>query len=775
VSFRTQTNMTNQPGMKRQLDHYVHLIWRKLWFILPTFIVVITAWFVAINKLGVAKPQLSATAILHFDDPDELSAVDERVTLGPEAKAVLVKSRTFLEKVVRKLGLQLQVSKYPRSMIFDSVAVEIDADPGVYQLKINNNNFTLFFTDRSGQKRIIQSSDVASLDQISIPGLYLRFSKDFQSSPFNVKFTVTRVRDAVDYIVNNMVTKAASRDGMVLAISMNGRDYEMITAIINTIADDFAAENTATKQKRIGSLISVLAKQLETARKEMLQAEYTVRKYRERYPTIGMADAFAPPMSLVDLRETEAELKSALFQVQNLIDRYSSVSDSNRLALLNEMVSFLSRFQTATSEGLNAELNKLEQENQRLTLQYAPNHMFILKNAENIRTFGKDVQNALYGLQNDLNRKVAQNKNRISKLSSEIATLPAKELHLSKLQRDYDVAAQIFASVLNRYNEAQIAHGVAVGDVNVVDHAVIPEPKLDFKTLLVIVGLGLFLGLALGIGPVIAIDFFDSTARTEKDLRRMTDLVVLESIPVKGSWAKSNSFGKTVDEKLVTADYSHNFADETFRSLRAKILLGLSDSKKKRILITSLGIGEGKSFTAANLAITLAQQKISTLLIDGDLRRGIQHQHFGLPKNPGLSSILLNNVSLSPVLLQPVLQSTHIQYLKLLGAGSTIVNSTEHLNSQRFRDLIDILSNEFEVIILDTPPVAVTTDAIGVQDIFPKYIFVVKAMHTDIAELNRKIQEFPGLRKRIMGIVLNGAPYKHTEYYQYTSYKYEVD
>jgi hypothetical protein len=175
---------------------------------------------------------------------------------------------------------------------------------------------------------------------------------------------------------------------------------------------------------------------------------------------------------------------------------------------------------------------------------------------------------------------------------------------------------------------------------------------MDFKTFLVVVGLGLFLGLALSVGPVIALDFFDGTARTEKDLQRMTDLVVLESIPVKGSWAKSRNFGKTVDEKLVTADYSHNFADETFRSLRAKILLGLNDTKKKRILITSLGIGEGKSFTAANLAITLAQQKISTLLIDGDLRRGIQYQHFGLPKNPGLSSILLNNVSLSPVLLQ---------------------------------------------------------------------------------------------------------------------------
>ncbi|HEX3019356.1 MAG TPA: polysaccharide biosynthesis tyrosine autokinase [Chitinispirillaceae bacterium] len=761
--------------MKRQLDHYVHLIWRRLWFILPTCLLVSAAWFVAINKLGVVKPQLSATAILHFEDPDEGNAIDERVSLGPEAKAVLVKSRSFLEKVVRKLALQLRVSKYPRSMIFDSLAVQIDADPGVYQLKICKNNYKLYFTDRSGHKKIIHSADISSLSHISIPGVYMRFSKNFLSAPFNVKFQVTRLRDAIDYIVDNMITKTASRDGTVMSISLNGRDYEMITSIINTVADDFASENTLTKHNRIGDLISVLDTQLKAARKDMLQAETALKSYRDKHPTIGLANAFAPPVALMDLRETESELKSAVFQVQNLMERYSTTVDSNRLALLNEMVSFLTRFQTGTAQGLSIELSKLEQENARLTQQYAPNHMFINKNMENIRIFGRDVQNALGSLSNDLNRKIDQNKTRINKLNSEIASLPAKELYLSKLQRNYDITAEIYVNVLNRYNEAQLAHTIEVGDVYVVDHGVVPEPKMNFKTFLVIVGLGLFLSFALGLGPVLAMDYFDGTARTEKDLKAMTDLTVLESIPVKGRWSKSASFGKSIDEKLIAADYSHNFADETFRSLRAKVLLGLNDIKKKRILITSLGIGEGKSFTAANLAITLAQQRISTLLIDGDLRRGVQHQHFGLPKSPGLSSILLDSSSLSPILLQPVLQSTHIQYLKLLGAGSTIINSSEHINSLRFRSLIDMLSNEFEVIILDTPPVAVTTDAIGVQDIFHRYIFVVRAMHTDIAELNRKIQEFPGLRKRVLGIVLNGAPYKHTEYYQYTSYKYEID
>jgi capsular exopolysaccharide synthesis family protein len=170
----------------------------------------------------------------------------------------------------------------------------------------------------------------------------------------------------------------------------------------------------------------------------------------------------------------------------------------------------------------------------------------------------------------------------------------------------------------------------------------------------------------------------------------------------------------------------------------------------------------------------MAQQNIPTLLMDGDLRRGVQHIHFNLLKKPGLSTILSSTSPIGSSLIKPIIQQTHIPYLSVIGSGATIPYSAELLNTSRLRELLAVLSDEYEVIIFDTPPVAVTTDAVGIQDAFHRYIFVVKAAHTDIAELNRKIQEFPGLHTKVMGIVFNGAPYKRTEYYQYTSYKYEM-
>jgi tyrosine-protein kinase Etk/Wzc len=438
------------------------------------------------------------------------------------------------------------------------------------------------------------------------------------------------------------------------------------------------------------------------------------------------------------------------------------------------MISFLNRYQTGTAEALGSELQGLIEESRRLRDQYSPMHPIVTQHRDDVRNFGTKVTSALYDLMNQISRKISENNTRIDKINSEIAKLPSKELHLSNLQRKYEVNSEIYASVLTRYNEAKIARAMEVGDVYVVDLAVVPEGSSDPKALFVLVGMGLLLGLLTGVGPVLVVDFFDQTARTEKDLRRMTDLLILEAVPIKGCWGKGKGTieEKCVDSKLVAADYSQNYVDETYRSLRTKILLSLHEEKRKRIIITSLNMGEGKSFTAANLAITMAQQRIPTLLLDGDLRRGIQHLHFGLEKQPGLSNILSDSSPLSASYLQPSIQSTHINYLSIIGSGSTVPNSAELINSLRFRELLDILSDNFEIIIMDTPPVAVTTDAVGVQDIIHKYMFVVRAGHTNIAELNRKIKEFPGLHKKVLGLIFNGAPYRRTEYYQYASYKY---
>lgn len=779
MSFRTQSNSANVSGGKtagtKQVDHYIQLFLQKLWFVIPVSIIVMAVWFIAITRLGLMTPQLDATTILQFDDPTKLSAVDERVELQSDTKAVLVKSRSFIEGVVRKLSLQFQMSRVARSDVFDSVFVDLDAPVGYYKMAVDHNSYSLFYNDVESKKRnLIKSGKLSEISSLRIPGLVLRWNKNYVKDPFSFKFSVKRIRDAVDDIIGSMTVKTSGKDFTIMSVSISGRDYELITKVANTIADDFVKENSDTKKGRKAELLGALEKQLETAKTEMIEAEAGLRQFREQNPTVGLTDAFAPPVRIMELEDTEAELKSALLQAKSLLERYRNTKEENKVALLHEMIAFMVRYQTGTSEAFQTELDQLTEQSKTLQEQYSPFHPLVKENKNKTAILAGRVNSAFSDLLVTLNRKIKENNEKIDKFNGDIERLPANELKLANLQRKYEVNSQIFSNVLTRYNELKIAIATEIGDVYVVDHAVEPEKAVDPRTLITFVGLGIILGLIAGFGPVATVDYFDRTARTERDLRRMTDFVVLESIPVKGYWGKSRGSAdqRSIDEKLVAADYTHNFVDETYRSLRAKILLSLHEEKKKRILITSLNMGEGKSFTAANLAITMAQQRIPTLLLDGDLKRGVQHYYFGREKKPGLSNFLVDNSPISASCIQPVLQSTHIPQLTLLGAGSSVPNSAELLNSPRFRELLDFLSNNFEMIILDTPPMAVVTDAVGVQDAFNKYIVVVHASHTNITELNRKIKEYPGLKKKVMGIVFNGAPYKRTEYYQYNSYKY---
>ncbi|MDR0305740.1 MAG: polysaccharide biosynthesis tyrosine autokinase [Chitinispirillales bacterium] len=771
-------NSITETG-KRQWDHYVRLIIRKAWFIIPVSVLFLFVWFFSLTHTGLLKPALSAQSVLRFDDPANLSAVDERVADDPESRLVLIQSRLFMEDVVRKLSLQLQTGKIERKALFDSIVVQSEALNGLYEIKFieKQNKYVILFSNKSaGIKECeVYAGQIEELDSIRLPGVYLRFSSQYLKSPYPAKFSVCRVRDAVDNILSNLSVRLSEPSGTIMTITLEGRDYGLITEVVNTIAQDFVETNSFTKGSRKKEILAILEKQLKTAEKSMKEAETSLRHFRDENPTVGLPDAMLPPNMLNDLRESEADLRSHVLQARALQERYRSAENNSLLPLINEMIAFLMRHSAPTASGLHAECNRLSVQQRMYDSAYSPNHPHVQENRKRISELGAQVSKALSTLTNDLKRRVQENEDRVNSLHRDLATLPAKEIQYSKLKRQYEVNAEIYAGVLSRYNEALVANSVAATDVYLVDIAVEPESGRDMRSLILVLGAGFFFSMAAGFGPVLVLDYFDRRARTEKDLSRLTHFLLLESIPIKGRWDKRvlSSYKSGIDPKLVAADYSHNFVDETYRSLRAKILLSLFDQKKKRILVTSLNMGEGKSFTAANIAITMAQQELRTVLIDGDLRRAVQHCTFGIEKRPGLSNLLSERIgSVQPQSLDKVLRRTHISNLYLLPSGTPALNSAELINSSRFREALEMLCDRFDVVIMDTPPLAVTTDAVGIQDSFERYIIVAKANFTNITHLNKKIAEFPGLKKKVLGIVFNGAPYRRPEYYQYNSYRY---
>jgi capsular exopolysaccharide synthesis family protein len=636
-------------------------------------------------------------------------------------------------------------------------------------MKVNDSAYTLLYRASGSDSSYsgVDSGKISELQDITFNNISLIWDEKYHQAPFSFSFRVVPLIDAVTWIIDNLKIGISGTELDIMTITMQGKDKNLICEIANSIADKFVSAHSFTKKVRRDTILSILEKQLLTAKKDMLNAEASLRRFREQYPTLGLDNAFTPPVEIMDLKASNAEIQSTLKEGRGLLRRYQTVNDTGRTGLMSEMVSFLNRYQTATAQGLQSELTMLINEATDIKGRYSPHHPEIKKNRRNLEVLGGKITNALSDLLIDLERRSNEIDDKIGKMNQEISSLPSKQLQLFNLQRRYEVNTEIYTSVLTRYNEARLAEAVVSGDVHVVDHAVPPDEKPDVKVLVLLFTIGIFMGLSTGYGPVLLLDSIKKTVHTSEDLHRMTKLPVLESIPVKGRWLRSASdvWLEKVDNRI------REFHEETYRSLRTKILLKLHDQTPRRLLVTSLGTDEGKSFTTVHLGIALSQLEKPTLLIDADLHKGTLHSFLNISSKQGLSEYLTSDKAIDTELFKQTVQTTKYPYLCCISNGKQDQNAHYLLNSDRFRLLLDFASSMFETILIDTPPFAVVTDALSMQEIVSNYLIVVRSRKTNVEELNRKIEEFAGFRKKILGVVLNGASYKRMEYYHYTSYR----
>ena len=263
-----------------------------------------------------------------------------------------------------------------------------------------------------------------------------------------------------------------------------------------------------------------------------------------------------------------------------------------------------------------------------------------------------------------------------------------------------------------------------------------------------------------------------STAKGSGNSGESKKKVILKKKKSRKKSKPENTKDQDFSEKLLTEKYRNEYIKELFRSLRTKVLMGLHDFTDKSIVVTSLEAGTGKSTMASNIAISIAQQNTKTILIDGDMRRGMLNKFFKQEQSPGLSDILISGEEISDEYVSDFIKTTHVPDLALIPSGNYVNNSSELLTSKKFLHLKKIVSEMFQIVILDTPPLGAVTDAVVVNEMFSKYIIIVKAGVTNVVDMKRKIIEYPALKEKVLGLVLNYAAvdkirsyYKRSKYY----------
>jgi succinoglycan biosynthesis transport protein ExoP len=315
-----------------------------------------------------------------------------------------------------------------------------------------------------------------------------------------------------------------------------------------------------------------------------------------------------------------------------------------------------------------------------------------------------------------------------------------------------------FIAHIKQIQKAESANPTASSADNLVveSPAILPDVPVSPRPLLNI-GVGLLAGLLAGLGLAFLLDYLDQSVRSDELLRERTGLVPLGHIAFVP--AKPDKRGELV------ALVGDSHVAEAYKSLRTNLLFSSIDKEIKTIVITSASPGEGKSRTAANLAIVLAQAGHLTLLVDADFRRPSLHKMFGKVRNVGLSNLIVGETDLSTVLAR----DEQVENLVVLPSGPTPPNPSELLGSGQMKSLLGRFRQDFSYIVIDTPPVNAVTDASVLAASTDAAMLVIDANKATYTAVLHAKQSLDRVNARVLGVVMNkmkaaGAGYYYNQY-----------
>ncbi len=353
----------------------------------------------------------------------------------------------------------------------------------------------------------------------------------------------------------------------------------------------------------------------------------------------------------------------------------------------------------------------------------------------------------------------------INALETGLTGLPGLEYELARLERNRTVSENIFILLRTKFEEIRIAEVGQIGNVTIVDTAlpggmIIPTTRRNLM-------MGLLVGLAVGVGVVFLIHQLDVSIRTPDQLEKL-GIPVIGVIPRNVS-ARKDGVSIVLLDKPISPD------SEAFRDLRTSLDFVKIGEGVKKILVTSCGPQEGKSTTAANLAVAEARTGRKVLLIDCDLRRPMLHRVFGLSKEPGFTELVAGRATTADAIHETIEPN-----LFLLPSGRVPHNPAELVGAASTSNFFDSFLPSFDMVIIDAPPVAMVTDAMVILPSVDTALLVAKAGQVNIKVLAAVWQKLERTGCHIAGAVLNGFEpgrnYSGVNYYTYRySYSYRRD
>lgn len=379
---------------------------------------------------------------------------------------------------------------------------------------------------------------------------------------------------------------------------------------------------------------------------------------------------------------------------------------------------------------------------------------------------------AEHPIMQQMNAQLTAINKKINELDGTLRRLPELQRQYLQLFREVEVKQQLYTGLLNSYQQLRIAKAGEIGNVRIVDTAVEPIEPIKPKKLQILI-LSIFLGGFLGTLLALLRNMLRSGVKDSTQIENELDLPVYATVPrspVQESRIKLLKKKKNIP--ILAVKNSDDIAIESLRSMRTAIHFALSSAKNNIIMVSGPAPEVGKSFISTNLATILAQSQKRVLIIDADLRRGYLHKYFNHANQPGLADYLNGQTELSQVI-----KATEVSGLDVIARGKSPANPSELLSTTQFSAMLNQLSEQYDHILIDTPPILAVTDGIIISQHAGVNLVIARYAKTQMKELELTINRFEQVGVKVNGIILNDIQRSSAGYgygYNY-SYAYKAN
>ncbi len=724
-------------------------------------------------------PTYYASAMLRFagerralTGDDEGTPAGSKTTADPiESIIQLLRSRTVAGVVVDTLGLQLQ-SWTPDFR--PSALAQAHVDP-----RAAGDSVQLVFRDHEVVARRADRTVTAPYGEVMNLGV-VQFAVSERPSVDAATLGVAGKEQVVDGLLGGLlVTRRAETD--VIDIGYTAGDPRTAQQIVNSTVHAFQSLNIQWARERSRRRREFLAEQLGQTDSTLARAQAELSSFLSRQQLSSSKDKLAAQQGAQLQLETQiAQLDADRRTFGSLAQQLKSTDEGVRGEALRALATAPAMSGNGAIGTLYHQLLVYQDRYDSLTTgpwKASATNPDVIQLKGLVASSEQRLIEAVSSQLKSLDARIAALNALRSQTGASMEILPAMAEEEMRLNRRVNALANLGDELRKDYQRARMSEAVEAGDVDVVDLADVPySPVLTASA--VKLALGLMVGLVLGLVLAYSLEALNTSVRRPEDLEAVLHLPGLAVIPrITGGGANGRGrlrgllgggkLGRAEAGSPMSGGQTFSIGIEAFRNLRTSLIWSDGGEALKSLVVTSAAPGEGKTLTAANLAVTLAYDGLRVLLVDCDIRRPRVHTMFHLPRAPGLMELLTATGAPGGAPL-PAIRDTSIAGLSVLPCGALPSNAANLLSGTRMRHLLQELKEQFDIIVLDTPPVLATADAGIVASLTDGVLLVVRAGTTDRNAAQRACQQLANVGAHVIGTVLNdpgGEVAKEGDYY----------